>query len=217
MGDGTSGPSGAPAIAIAPHPLLEAGILAAELPAPLGELATPPELIARLSAAEPHVRDEETVAAVRRLLRHGGYRPAGRGKPASEYLVQAAERGTLAPINPVVDACNAASLWGGLPISVIDLDRASPPLGIDIAGDGERYVFNSAGQEIDLAGLLVLRDAGGACANAVKDSQRTKTQAATRRVLGVIWGTRELPGRTRAVIERFAGGLSVAGATVTRS
>jgi DNA/RNA-binding domain of Phe-tRNA-synthetase-like protein len=211
---GRPGTSAIIEVAIAPHPFLEAGIIQASLPAPLGEIPSPPDLIAALGAAAEHVRDDATVAAVRRLLRHGGYRPAGRGKPASEYLVQAAERGTLASINPVVDACNAASLWGGLPISVIDLDRAALPLRIDIAAAGERYVFNSAGQEIDLAGLLVLRDAAGACANAVKDAQRTKTGSATRRVLGVVWGTAELPGRTRAVRERFAVGLAAAGASV---
>jgi DNA/RNA-binding domain of Phe-tRNA-synthetase-like protein len=201
-------------VAIDAHPLLDAGLLTAVLPRPLGELVSPPELVAALAASADHVRDEGTVAAVRRLLRHGGYRPAGRGKPASEYLVQAAERGDLAPINPVVDACNAASLWGGLPISVIDLDRAVAPLRIRLASAGERYVFNASGQEIDLAGLLVIADAAGASANAVKDAQRTKTGAATRRVLGVVWGTIEVPGRTRAVLERFARGLEASGAAV---
>ncbi len=30
---------------------------------------------------------------MRKLLRHGGYKPTGRGKPASEYLVRAAGEG----------------------------------------------------------------------------------------------------------------------------
>ena len=53
---------------------------------------------------------------------------------------------------------------------------------------GERYVFNAAGQEIDVAGLVGLYDGDGACGNAVKDSQRTKTHAGTVRTLSVIWG-----------------------------
>jgi hypothetical protein len=49
-------------------------------------------------------------------------------------------------------------------------------------------VFNESGQEIDVGGLVCLFDADGPCANAVKDSQRTKTSAATRRTFSVIWG-----------------------------
>ena len=51
-----------------------------------------------------------------------------------------------------------------------------------------RYVFNAAGQEIDVLGLLCLFDAEGPCGNAVKDSQRTKTTPETRRTLSVVWG-----------------------------
>ena len=43
-------------------------------------------------------------------------------------------------------------------------------------------------------GKLTLFDAEGPCGNAVKDAQRTKTDAQTRRTLTLIWGTTELPG-----------------------
>jgi DNA/RNA-binding domain of Phe-tRNA-synthetase-like protein len=82
-----------------------------------------------------------------------------------------------------------------LPISVIDLDRAKPPLRVGIAPAGASYVFNSAGQTIDLEGLLCLFDADGPCANAVKDAQRTKTSPATRRTLTLIWSSTTLPNR----------------------
>jgi DNA/RNA-binding domain of Phe-tRNA-synthetase-like protein len=94
--------------------------------------------------------------AVRDLLRHGGYSPTGRGKPASEYLVRAASEGALRSINLAVDACNAVSLHSGFPISVVDLARAREPFRIGIAPPGASYVFNASGQTIDLAGLLCL-------------------------------------------------------------
>jgi DNA/RNA-binding domain of Phe-tRNA-synthetase-like protein len=122
------------------------------------------------------------------MLRAGGYKPTGRGKPASEYLVRAATEGALGPINAAVDACNAVSLHSGFPISVVDLDRARGPFRIATAPAGASYVFNASGQEIDLAGLLCLFDSEGPCANAVRDAQRTKTTADTRRTLSVIWG-----------------------------
>ncbi|HEX6558342.1 MAG TPA: hypothetical protein VF021_02750, partial [Longimicrobiales bacterium] len=59
---------------------------------------------------------------------------------------------------------------------------------IGIAGAGTSYVFNPAGQEIDVSGLVCLFDAHGPCGNAVKDAQRTKTDAQTRATLSVIWG-----------------------------
>ena len=175
---------------IDPHPLLHVAAFTTRFPAPLGERATPPDVLALLKedAPAPLARDEAVRAAVRDLLRHGGYKPTGRGKPASEYLVRAASEGALGAINPAVDACNAVSLHSGFPISVVDLDRARGPFRIGVAPAGASYVFNASGQEIDLGGLLCLFDAEGPCANAVRDAQRTKTRAETTRTLSVIWG-----------------------------
>lgn len=177
-------------LSVDPHPLLRAAAFTTVLPAPLAELTTPPAVLALLEAdaAAPLARDEAVRGAVRDLLRHGGYKPTGRGKPASEYLVRAAEEGALGSINLAVDACNAVSLHSGLPISVVDTDRARPPFRLGIAPPGSSYVFNASGQEIDLGGLLCLFDADGPCANAVRDAQRTKTQPATRETLSVVWG-----------------------------
>jgi DNA/RNA-binding domain of Phe-tRNA-synthetase-like protein len=129
--------------------------------------------------------------AIRDLLRHGGYKPTGRGKPASEYLVRASAEGKLAPINAAVDVGNVVSLHSGLPISVVDVDRLRAPVRVDVAPAGARYVFNTSGQEIDLEGLLCLFDAEGPCANAVKDSGRTKTSEETTTTLTLIWGAVE--------------------------
>ena len=78
-----------------------------------------------------------------------------------------------------------------------------------MAAAGETYVFNPAGQTIDVGGLICLHDAAGPCANAVKDAQRTKTGGTTRRTLTLIWGTNQLEGRTagterwyRSLLER---------------
>jgi DNA/RNA-binding domain of Phe-tRNA-synthetase-like protein len=182
------------------HPELEAYAFTTEFSEPLGRLHSPDWLAALLAADAdaPLSANDEVRAAVRDLLRHGGYKPTGRGKPASEYLVRAAAEGALRSINAAVDAGNVVSLHSGLPISVVDLDRVTAPFRIRIADAGAAYVFNAAGQEIRLDGLLCLHDANGPCANAVKDSLRTKTDEATRRTLSVIWGTRRLPGRAAA-------------------
>ncbi|MRG96591.1 phenylalanine--tRNA ligase beta subunit-related protein [Polyangium spumosum] len=202
-------------LTIDPHPLLEAAAFTTTFPAPLGEITTPESVRVLLTsgATAPLSADEAVRSAVRDLLRHGGYKPTGRGKPSSEYLVRAVGEGALGAINAAVDTCNAVSLHSGLPISVIDLDRATAPFRIGIAKPGEKYVFNASGQEIDLAGLLCLFDAEGPSANGVKDAQRTKTHAGTRRTLSVLWGTRALPGRAREASAWYRRLLEEAGAT----
>jgi hypothetical protein len=157
-------------IRVEPHPLLEVAAFTTTFPRTLGEIAPPSWLLELLSAnaSSPFTRSEELRAAIRDVLRHAGYKPTGRGKPASEYLVRAALEQTLRSINAAVDVCNVTSLHSGIPISVIDLDLAKEPLRIAPAAAGERYVFNPAGQEIDVEGLLCLHDVSGPCANACK-------------------------------------------------
>lgn len=204
------------ALTVDPHPLLDASVFATEFHAPLDESPSPDWLRAllRLDASAPLSSDDAVRAAIRALLRHGGFKPSGRSKPASEYLIRAVEQGELDSINAAVDACNAVSLHSGIPISVIDLDRAREPFRIGVADAGERYVFNASGQEMDLEGLLLLYDADGPCANSVKDSQRTKTQATTRRTLTVLWSSSALPGRAAQATVWYGEILRRLGATV---
>jgi DNA/RNA-binding domain of Phe-tRNA-synthetase-like protein len=200
-------------LGVAEHPLLDLGAFVSEFPLPLGQCPSPPDLMALLAmdADAPFQSDDVLREAVRTLLRHGGFKPTGRSKPASEYLRRAIADGTLGSINLAVDACNAVSLHSGLPISVVDLDRAKTPFHVEIAPAGASYVFNASGQSMDLGGLLCLFDAHGPCANAVKDAQRTKTAPETRRTLSLVWGTRDLPARMakvtawyRALLEKYA-------------
>ena len=189
---------------IEPHPLLEVGVFVMRNPRPLAELTTPTE-IARLTepgAAAPVVASEQLSeqikTSVRDLLRHGGYKPAGRGKPASEYLAAALAKREFPRINALVDACNVVSLHSGLPISLVDLDRLDRhgTLTIRIAPPGTSYVFNPSGQTIDAGGLVCLYDAQGPTGTPVKDAQRTKTDGATVAALTIVWGTNALAGWT---------------------
>ena len=140
-----------------------------------------------LDAAGPLQASDEIRLFVRDLLRGGGFKPAGRNKPASEYLRGAARVAKLSSINLAVDVCNVVSLHSGLPMSVVDLARVEPPLHVAVATESSSYVFNQSGQVIDVTGLLCLHDAQGPCANAVKDAQRTKTSSTTRRTLSLLW------------------------------
>ena len=197
------------------HPLLDLRAFMTTFPRPLGDTPTPPETLALLSlAAQAPLKSDDAVReAVRVMLRYGGFKPAGRSKPASEYLIRAVTDGVLSSINAAVDVCNIISLHSGLPISVVDLAKAKSPFRVAVASAGSAYVFNASGQSIDLGGLLCLFDAEGPCANAIKDAQRTKTDAHTTQTLTLICGTTALPGRTaqaetwyRQLLEKLGAG-----------
>lgn len=167
---------------------------------PLGECAADPQVQSWLgdpaSRCKLQAPDDALRSVVRDALREHGFKPTGRSKPSSEYLLRASSDGALRAINPAVDAGNAISLKSGLPISVIDLGALRPPLQVRYGAAGESYVFNPTGQVIAIADLPCLYDAAGPCANAVKDAQRTKTCAETRATLSIVWSTHELLAST---------------------
>jgi DNA/RNA-binding domain of Phe-tRNA-synthetase-like protein len=184
-------------LSVDPHPLLHLRGFITQFPKPLAEIPSRADLLGLLTkgALAPLSSNDHVRETIRRLLRHGGFKPTGRSKPASEYLQKAAAEGRLGSINVAVDVCNAVSMHSGLPISVVDLARAREPWRVGIANKGESYIFNASAQTIDIAGLLCLFDSEGPCANAIKDAQRTKTTPETRGTLSLIWSSVELPGR----------------------
>lgn len=151
---------------------------------------------------------ENVRAAIRDLLRRGGYKPTGRGKPASEYLAQAAAKNEFPRINNAVDALNLVSLDTGIPISLVDTDLAGPgALVLRRGAEGESYVFNAAGHAIDVAGLICVARDGGAClANPVKDSMETKLRPESRRFIAVLYASRTAfaDASVRAAADRLA-------------
>lgn len=202
------------------HPLLDCICFIANYPDTLANSPSP-EWLTDLLLPEPKLSslpvpapDEQIQKAMRQVLRWGGFKPSGRSKPASEYLVRAAGAGELNSINAAVDILNAVSLHTGLPIGVIDLDLATPPLHIGIGRPEEHYIFNASGQDMELKGLICMYDAQGPCANPVKDSQRTKTNANTRRSLTIVWGSLEHPEVTQRCAAWYKELLGKIGATV---
>ncbi len=141
--------------------------------------------------------EEGRRTAARDILRNGTYKPTGRGKPASEYLLRAAARPDypFPRINGPVDICNYMSLRHVLPISLWDVDRAAAArFRFRLGREGERYVFNKGGQQIDLKDLLVgcrVREEANPSdepiVNPIRDSLATKTNPDTRRVAACLY------------------------------
>jgi DNA/RNA-binding domain of Phe-tRNA-synthetase-like protein len=139
----------------------------------------------------------ETRQRVRKMLRFGTYRPSGRGKPASEYLLQAAVGDAFPVVNGPVDVNNAVSLESGFPGSIFDADLSGGHLLLRRGRSGESYVFNPSGQTIDLEDLLLLcrrTDVGWEpCGTPVKDSMATKIRRDTQRVVAVLYAPIDEP------------------------
>ena len=182
-------------ITVSQHPLLHLMAFQTDLTAATDSLSE--TAVQWLQAAQPGdniplnpVRD--IGPEIRKVLRHCGFKPSGRSKPAAEYLRNSA--GKLPRINVPVDILNMVSFHCGIPISVVDVDRLQNPqsaLKVTAAEPGSRYVFNPSGQEMDIGNLICLHDAAGPCANAVKDSQRTKTNEQTTHTLSLLWGNKQ--------------------------
>jgi hypothetical protein len=176
------------------HPLLYAVVFRTELSKPAGQLTYSEKLNGLLyGSIMPDIhRDESVTHSIRTMLRFGGYKPAGRGKPSSEYLFKLKEAGSLPCVNAVVDIGNVVSCYTGIPLSVVDYKKLSGNCSIRIGNEGEQYIFNPSGQIIDCKGLVLLSDSNGPCANPVKDAMRTKTDDSTVETITVLWGSREV-------------------------
>jgi DNA/RNA-binding domain of Phe-tRNA-synthetase-like protein len=178
---------------------------------------SPPEylaaLLARVKAAGEGFLSPARKAAVRDMLRFGSYKPSGRSKPSSEYLLGAALQDIFPLVNGPVDVNNAVSLEWGYPASIFDIELCGFQLLLRRGLPGETYIFNPSGQSINLEDLLcVCREDAGEwkpCGNPVKDAMATKTGDRTRSVAAVIYApASEPPAEIEAAAERFATLLS---------
>lgn len=200
------------------HPSLRLAVVEAE---PVRWSATPPELVARMEAAAQRLREDPARypdgvrAAIRDVLRVGGYKPSGRGKPASEFLFAAACQRGLPVVANLVDVNNLVSLETALPISMLDADKLQLPAVMRFGRPGEHYVFNASGQTMDIEGIPVLcRGADDQpVGNPVKDSMLAKVGPETRHVLAVIYASTRLDptwlaraaDQLQALLREFAG------------
>ncbi len=181
-----------------------------------------PDSASSLAAVLKEARDRgeslvspERKAALRSLLRYGSYKPAGRAKPSSEYLLQALLEDDFPKVNYFVDSINVVSLVSAYPISIIDLDKSGEELLIRRGFEGENYVFNQGGQSIDLKDLLCVCRKNGQnwlpTANPVRDSMATKLFPGAARALAFIYAPGGPEGRDlQAACEQLASYLAKA-------
>ena len=177
------------------------GLIWAEGIRPTTTPAEPPAFLEPLLSAALDVGEEyvplEVRQRVRKILRYGKYKPSGRSKPASEFLLRAALSESFPLVNGPVDVNNAISLESGFPGSIFDAVLSGRQLLIRRGFPDEKYVFNPSGQTIDLQDLLLVcrRTDNGweACGNPVKDAMTTKISADTVSVIAVLYAPVDEP------------------------
>ncbi len=150
------------------------------------------KLVKRRGGPLPETEDAFRKAC-RDMLRIGSYKPTGRGKPASEYLLRAASEEAFPRINPVADINNYISLAYLVPISLWDVDKIKDADSwLFRAGlENEQFVFNPSGQAIGLhdlaSGFAVIEGVETPIVTPVKDCQLTKTDGNTSNIAAAVY------------------------------
>ena len=193
------------------------GVRSGEAPAELSEALD--RLIAEREGRDLDPSEEALRKGSRDILRNGKYKPTGRGKPASEYLMREAANGRFPRINGSVDANNLVSLKACVPISLWDLDLAGDPQAYEVrlGAEEEQYVFNAGGQLLQLrdlvCGCALTGDESTALITPIKDGLASKLTPDSTRLAGCIYyplpaGSKE---HLEQVTKEFAGWLGKCG------
>lgn len=174
------------------------------------------ESVAKQAAADSQLAQwEQQCQEVRQLLRYGKFKASGRSKPAQEYLLRCAVNDqTLPTINGPVDLLNAVSLSFNLPISLLSIAKCSSNLLVDRGQAGEQFVFNSAGQTIDLCDLITTYDQSVSphrpVGTPVKDSMAGKIESTDRHLIAIIYAPNSPSAinRCRQAAQTLAAGMT---------
>ncbi|MGI6030108.1 MAG: B3/4 domain-containing protein [Eubacteriales bacterium] len=129
----------------------------------------------------------DTIALTRAAYKACGKDPA-RYRNSCEALLRRVVQGKgLYRVNNVVDAGNLISLESGWSLGLYNADAICGPVVWEIAGEGQHY-RGIGKDELNIAGLPVLRDEQGPFGCPTSDSRRTMVGPDTHRVLLCIYG-----------------------------
>lgn len=101
------------------------------------------------------------ITAWRRAFSHMGLKPT-QYRCASEALLRRFKKeGTLSPIHPIIDLCNAVSIAYAIPIAVFDLDQINGDLEVRRARGDEIYLTFGGEAEHPEPGEVIYADTAG--------------------------------------------------------
>lgn len=149
----------------AQYPELAAGVLAAEgfnSQADVTAQVLHFNSLARARlAAVPSESELPEIQAWRRAFARMGLKPTQYRCASESLLRRFRKEGSLPPLHPLVDLCNAVSLAFAIPIAVFDIARVAQSLEVRHATGDETYLTFGGETEKPDAGEVVFADANG--------------------------------------------------------
>jgi len=153
-----------------------------------GTVAGPDHLtaIAEARLADGPESEFPEIQAWRRAFARMGLKPTQYRCAAESLLRRFRKEGSLPPLHPLVDLCNAASLAFAVPVAVFDAAELAWPLEVRYAAGDEEYLTFGGEVEHPASGEVIFADrAGQAHARrwTNRQSGRSAVSAATSTVL----------------------------------
>jgi DNA/RNA-binding domain of Phe-tRNA-synthetase-like protein len=133
---------------------------------------------ARLGAVGTEA-DLPEIQAWRRTFGRMGLKPTQYRCASESLLRRFRKEGSLPPIHPLVDLCNAVSVAFAIPIAVFDLSQVSEGLEVKRAEGSESYLAFSGETETPERGEVIFADADGR-AHARRWTHRQSARSAVR-------------------------------------
>lgn len=133
---------------------------------------------ARLEAAGSE-SDLPEIQAWRRTFARMGLKPTQYRCASESLLRRFRKEGSLPPLHPLVDLCNAVSVAFAIPVAVFDVSKVSEGLEVRCADGTESYLAFSGETETPERGEVIFADADGR-AHARRWTHRQSARSAVR-------------------------------------
>src|SRR5882762_7849280 len=143
---------------LVPGVMFAAGITA---DAPVAHRTDKFTAVAKSRLAESAEGELPEIQAWRRAFARMGLRPTQYRCAAESLLRRFRKEGSLPPLHPLVDLCNAVSLAFAVPVAVLDADQVAWPLEVRYAAGDEDYLTFGGEVEHPAPGEVIFADQAG--------------------------------------------------------
>jgi DNA/RNA-binding domain of Phe-tRNA-synthetase-like protein len=135
--------------------------------------------VAKARLADGPESELPEIQAWRRAFTKMGLKPTQYRCAAESLLRRLRKEGSLPPLHPLVDLCNAVSLAFAIPVAVLDAGQVAWPLEVRYAAGDEDYLTFGGDTEHPAAGEVIFADHAGR-AHARRWTNRQSGRSAVR-------------------------------------